>query len=349
MKLRLGFTLLLFGCSSSEAPDFVQTGVAALVRLQDSEGAWKSRVYPDMKLGPALTSLALFTLSCLPPEMQKPHSESIRRARDWLTRKAMPDGRIGEEYPNFTTAFSIRAWIRLKPEGWEEATRRMAGYLVKSQCVEGWDSAEPGHGGWGLGGLGVKEKIRLDISTCRHMLEAVADAGRVGDVKPAAKAFVLACQNSQITGKDDGGFCYSRANPHQNKAGGEKQCKTGFRSYGTATADGALALIALGEPAEGFELRLAREWLEKNFSVEAVPGFSSETREPWDKGLLYYYLYAASAALKDSKIGWREPLVRKLQSLQAPDGTWSSAHSLMKEDEPVVATCFALLAWTHAR
>jgi hypothetical protein len=349
----------LAGCSGGESPDFIEKGAAALARLQAADGTWKSLSYPDMKQGPALTALALFTLARLPQTVRSKHEAAVERAQKWLLERLTPDGQVGEEYPNFTTSFTLRAMMLLKPAGWEEASKRMAGYLVRAQCVgaNGWVEAEAGFGGWGLGGTmaGKKEKIRLDISTTRHMLQALAAADRISEVRVAARVFVLACQNDTVSGldrKDDGGFCYSRANPHQNKADVLTPTKTGFRSYGTATADGLLALRALGEdPASSFPVRLAREWLEKNFSAQGTPGFSSETREPWDKGLLLYYLYSVSEALRqaDSKIQWREPIVERLKAMQAPDGTWTNPVSIMKEDEPVIATCFALLAWANTR
>lgn len=269
----------------------------------------------------------------------------------WLLQQMNPHGQVGEEYPNFTTAFTLQAILALKPAGWEDASKRMADFLVRSQCVEGWKPEEAGYGGWGLGGAlaGKKEIIRLDVSTARHVLEALAAAGRVNDIKPAARKFIQACQNDEMTGldrKDDGGFCYSRANVHQNKAESERSTKTGFRSYATATADGLLALRALGYETDSYGVRLSREWLEKRFSVEAAPGFDHHPTSAWPKGLLFYYLHACSKALVSSGsiIPWREAVIEKIRSLQAPDGSWTSSSSAMKEDEPVVATCFALQA-----
>lgn len=347
--------LLSAACSDPASPDFVDQGIRALLRMREADGAWRSRLYADMKQGPALTSLAVFTLAQMPEEMRRPHSAAIDRSVQWLLQQMNPQGQIGEEYPNFTTAFTLQAVLRLKPPGWESSSKRMAEFLVRSQCIGGWKPEEPGYGGWGLGGGqgGKKELIRLDISTARHMLEALAAAGRVNDVKSAARKFIQACQNDQVTGldrKDDGGFCYSRANPHQNKAESERLTKTGFRSYGTATADGLLALRALGDENDAFGVRLARDWLQARFSVDATPGFDHAPASAWVKGLIYYYLYSSAKALHvgGSTIEWRAVTIDKLRAMQAPDGSWISPSAAMKEDEPVVATCFALQAWLWA-
>jgi hypothetical protein len=345
MRRSLVFCLAIFGsCSEPEPPGAAESGLRALVRMQNADGSWTSRIYPDLKQGPALTALALFTLSRFPDKDREPHAASVDRAVKYLLQKLTPEGSVGMEYPNFTTAFTLQSILVLKPPAWESSAERMAVFLWRGQCVDenGWKPSEPGFGGWGLGAMppGKKELIRLDVSTCRHVLEALDASGHIGRVKDQARNFVLACRN------DHGGFCYSRANTHQNKAEADPAAKTGFRSYGTATADGLLALRALGE--KDFASTLG--WLEKNFSVDATPGFKELPQSPWEKGLLYYYLYSVSSALDRcrSTIPWKPRVLDKLRSLQAPDGSWINPSSAMKEDEPVVATCFALLAWRSA-
>jgi hypothetical protein len=317
--------LILVGCSERvELPESMERGVAALRRLQEADGAWRSVKYADMKSGLPLTALAAYALSRLPGPPE------CGRAIEFLSKHLEPSGQVGNEYPNFTTGMTLRAFRVYRPSGWEEMTRRMAEYLVKAQETEaaGWTPEDPAYGGWGYGGLAhaPRRLLRQDISSTRFAIEALAEAGRIAEVRDKALAFAARLQN------EDGGFCYSRALPTTNKAGE-------FQSYGSATADGVLALRALGEPGRSAR---AEAWLAANFSAERVPGFAKEVRVPWHEGILYYYLAAAAEAATDA--ARRGEIARKIRSLQAPDGSWTNSSGIMKEDEPVIATCFALLA-----
>ena len=316
---------------SADAPEPVRRGIQALRELQEPDGAWRSKFYPDLKTGLPLTALALFAFSRLPGPPE------AKTAIEFLSKHLDANGQVGNEYPNFTTGMTLRAFRVYRPPGWEESTRRMADYLVKAQVAEssGWAPDDPGYGAWGLGGLPLRQRevLRLDISSTRWALEALAEAGRIDEIRDKALRFVTRCQN------DDGGFFYSPAAPNQNKTD-----PTGgvFPSYGSATADGILALRALGEPERGGR---ACAWLDRNFSAERTPGFPAASPVRWDQGLLFYYLVAAAAAVEDPDR--RRAIIGRLKTLQGRDGLWANKSAVMKEDEPIIATCFALLAISY--
>jgi len=160
----------------------------------------------------------------------------------------------------------------------------------------------------------------------RHVLQAVGDpAGR-------AQKYLDRCRNA------DGGFMFSPVVLDANKAGVGK-------SYGTATADGVLSLLALGEPADR-----ALEWLTAHHRVDGVPGFDDATAK-WRDGMLYYYLAASAQAFKAANggpKGWQEEMIRSLVGRQREDGSFRNASFLMKEDDALIATTLALLALTSA-
>ena len=47
--------------------------------------------------------------------------------------------------------------------------------------------------------------------------------------------------------------------------------------------------------------------------------------------------------------GWREALRAELLRRQRADGSWANELIAVREDDPVVATCFALLALAACR
>lgn len=315
------------GCSDAHSDRrSIERAVAALGKRQEPDGAWRSRDYPDLQSGLPLTALALFAFSRLP---EPPPADA---AIAFLVRHLDANGQLGNQYPNFTTGMALRAFRVYKPPQWEEMTRRMAAYLAAAQSAEssGWTREDPAYGGWGLGGLPLrpKETLRMDISSTRWALEALAEAGWI-DANPHLRdkgiVFVRRLQNA------DGGFCYSRAAPSTNKT-------DGFASYGSATADGILALRALGADSMAAEV-----WLDRHFQAGRTPGVG----EPWEQGLFYYYAASAAAAIPDPSK--RRALAAEIRRRQFVDGLWRNPSPIMKEDDPVIATCFALLALSQTK
>ena len=70
---------------------------------------------------------------------------------------------------------------------------------------------------------------------------------------------------------------------------------------------------------------------------------------------LYFYYNIISRALSASgveevrdTIRWREAIVRKVLALQNADGSWVNANNRWWENDPVLATSYALLALEFA-
>ena len=51
----------------------------------------------------------------------------------------------------------------------------------------------------------------------------------------------------------------------------------------------------------------------------------------------------------DEVLGASERLVSSIESEQRADGSWRNAEKLVKEDDPLIATAFAVSALTHAK
>jgi len=203
-----------------------------------------------------------------------------------------------------------------------------------------------------------------------------------------ALIFVRRCQNFDPGGSGpeaDGGFFFTPTNALQNKAGvvdGPASSGPRFRSYGTMTADGLRALLRCGLSPSHPRVRAARRWLERalrrssrrertadrrsaqvasserRFSMDPPgrypPGRASDRLSAafyWRWSLAHAFRALARPRLQtpDGPCFWPSLLARDLLASQRPDGSWSNAHTLLKEDDPLVATCLALGALSLAR
>ena len=174
----------------------------------------------------------------------------------------------------------------------------------------------------------------VDLSMTRFVLEALRASGVDGSDPAMARARVF-LERSQ---NHDGGFLFSPVTPALNKAG---QSGAGFVSYGTTTADGVLALEATGVPDSDERIARAIAWLDRNHRSGQVPGFDDgeSLRASWGSGLRFYYA-AAIARVR--------PHLRVRLPDQADDGSFRNAIGLVKEDDPLIATTFAIQMITRA-
>jgi hypothetical protein len=162
---------------------------------------------------------------------------------------------------------------------------------------------------------------------------AAAGAGPEDPAMRKARIFVERCQNP------DGGFFFSTVVLDANKAGSEG---SGYRSYGTATADGLLSMLALGYPDSDPRLQSALRWLKANHRASGAPGFTGEAYQRWTAGLRYYY--AASSAEVFRRMSLQAGVSASLHASQRLDGSWANPEPLVKEDDPLIATAFAVRA-----
>ncbi|HET6573865.1 MAG TPA: hypothetical protein VFG68_09705, partial [Fimbriiglobus sp.] len=85
------------------------------------------------------------------------------------------------------------------------------------------------------------------------------------------------------------------------------------------------------------------------------PGTYIPTHEP-NRNAVYFY-YARSVAKTFRHCGvkvtnrgpWAEPLTEALLAKQRPDGSWANPVDLVRENDPVVATAYALTALAECR
>jgi hypothetical protein len=338
--------LTLAGCAPNSQPA-VHKAAAWLWKQQESDGGWHSHTYGLLRSGQSLTPFVLDALLDVPEEVYPLPAEKVDRAVAFIHTHIQSDGSLGTsdrdipDYPNYSTALAVTALCRARRSGWEQQIAPMIGYLRTQQFTEqnGWHPPDPVYGAWGMGGerrrpLGTGH---VDLSMTRYVLEALRGTG-AADSDPAfaaARVFVERCQNR------DGGFFFSTTEFDTNKAGHDG---TNFRSYGSTTADGILALIAIGRPTNDDRVAAALRWLSAHHHDMAVPGFVGDAYQRWPQGLAFYYSAASTRAFRVLRVDAGSGVEQGLRRGQRRDGSWANVENLVKEDDPLIATAFAIRA-----
>ena len=328
----LSVCLAQAGCIPHLQPALAR-GARWLWRQQARDGGWHSETYGLLRSGQSLTPFVLEALLDVPDEID---ARGLDRGIQCLRAHTRADGALGlaediPDYPNYATALAVKVLRRARRPGCEELAGRMMEYLCGQQFTEqnGWRPEDAAYGGWGMGGerRTPPETGHVDLSMTRHVLEAL----RAGGQRPSRNLFLERCQNA------DGGFCFTTTEAETNKAGTTES--GGFRSYGTATADGVLALVATGQSPDA-----AVRWLADHHTGFEAPGFAGEAYHRWPRGLAFYYAAASAQAFRAAGKPVGAGIVEELKRAQRADGWWANAENLVKEDDPLIATGFAIRA-----
>jgi hypothetical protein len=219
------------------------------------------------------------------------------------------------------------------------------------------DKSDPTYGGVGYGG-----PERPDLSNTSYLIDALAELGASGDDEAIQRAlvFVGRCQNLKGEYNDtkfgglvnDGGFYYVIPSESIDPSSSDRYtAEGGIRSYGSMSYAGFKSLVYAGLTEDDPRVKAVREWLAANYSVEENPGVG-------DAGLFYYY-HSFASALNAAKLGllkddkgaehdWRGDLIRELAKRQNEDGSWTNENKQWFENDPNLATSFALIALGYA-
>ena len=358
---RARFALLLLGvagCVRTPQPPLARAA-GYLWSQQAGDGGWHSHTYGLLRSGQALTPFVLDALLQVPEEVYPLPKSKLDRGLAFIRSHTQPDGALGmddpgiPDYPNYSTALAVSTLCRARRAGSDALLPRMLSYLRGQQFTEqnGWHPADPVYGAWGMGGgrRTPPDTGHVDLSMTRYVLEAFRAAGvPVSDpLFLHARIFVQHCQNFESNHAGlDGGFFFSTTEPDINKAGqdGER-----FRSYGTTTADGILALLATGTARDDPRVAAAQKWLTAHHRDMEVPGFVGDAYQRWPRGLAFYYSAAGTQAFRALDLDAGPSVADGLRRTQRSDGSWSNPENLVKEDDPLIATAFAVRALLASR
>jgi hypothetical protein len=332
---------LLAACASPQRPGPLPRAAGWLAAQQGEDGGFHSVTIGFLRGGASLTGLALHALSRAAAQAPLPPEVSQRAVRFLLGQRGQ-DGGLGwglvPDYPTYATALALQVLAELRPPGWQEEGAPLARWLLGQQLQgEAWGE-HPCRGGFPMGSPEPRTPPHaghVDLSITRVAVCALRAWG-LQDDHPAwaeARRFVLRCRGPE------GGFLYAPGEPGLNK-GHDPEA-----SYGTATADGILALRATGgEPAL---LEQSTAWLASRFRADQNPdvggsfaAFGPAMRFYWRAVAAEVFAGAASGAPP----GWADALRSSLQAEQRPDGSFVNERAEQKENDPLVATSLAVLA-----
>jgi hypothetical protein len=202
-------------------------------------------------------------------------------------------------------------------------------------------------GGWGMfADAGV-----TNLSATAQVLVALdATKSLTPEVRDNALAYLGRIQHDETADGDFGGFFFTPQADHPlNKAGWFEDSDGAIRARATvsSTCDGLAALLACGVPADDKRVVAARNWLIRAAIADQATGADGSVIRPdFRLGLEFYEAAVWSRiweAIDDPRIAdHRRGIVASLVRQQSPDGFWQNAHPSMREDDPLIATAFAL-------
>jgi squalene-hopene/tetraprenyl-beta-curcumene cyclase len=333
----------------------IDRGLSWLAAKQRDEGAWSNNRFP------ALTALVVQSyLAADHPDKAK----VLPRALGFLTSCVQPDGGIYVHVPgrkggglsNYNTSICMTALHATGDDTYARIVQNARSFVAGGQHF-GDDEYK--------GGFGYDKstgRSYTDLLNTFYAVEGMRLTQSVEDQRPAdekraeidwkqAAEFISRLQNPPDTGDEAGGFFY---NPSDPKAGTTTNAagKVTFRSYGSMTYSGLLALIYADVSRDDPRVRSAFDWTAKHWSLDENPGMGGQ-------GLYFFYnvltrsLDAYDQDLVPTAAGtmvdWRIQLARRLVSLQKVDpdtggGYWVNATGRFWENDPVLATAYAIRA-----
>jgi hypothetical protein len=334
-----------------------------LASRQSADGAWRSARYAAFRDGDVLTPVVLWAMQASDGEIGS--DDAFARGLEWLRRLtdtccSQPSPWSALRYPLFTACYAAQVLVRSGDPDRAAAWVKIVEQLRTSAAL-GWPAGDPMCGAWSDASepphyvLPVPDMLAPNISATALAVSTLAAMGG-GERTLAARPFIERCQNfpeGEPTEFDDGGFFFALDDPIRNKAGSAGRDARGqerFHSYGSATCDGYLALRACGLLPEHPRLRAATDWLRQHCHGLAHGGQWAAGRAEARDSLAFYHSQALAAVLADLRPpnGWtrtlRESATSSLIARQGSDGAWQGAAPDSCEDEPLLASAFALRA-----
>jgi squalene-hopene/tetraprenyl-beta-curcumene cyclase len=336
-----------------EAKASVSKGLAWLKTQQKPSGAWSDEGMP------ALTALPLWAIGASGEKAYAPESD---KAVAFLLSKQQPDGGIYVPVPNrkggglgnYNTSIAVMGLQASGNRAAVPAILKGRAYVASSQHLGG-----DAHAG-GFGYDKEAQRAYADLNNTHYSMDAMRRTQSVEDLRPAgekkadinwdaALKYVEQMQNKE--GESKGGFAYNTEDPK----GGAVTNSSGrvmLRAYGSMTYAGLLAMVHAHLEKNDPRVRSAVDYGSRFWTVDENPGQGQQG--------LFFYLNVMSRALSAAgldalpkhgaaeEIRWREEVVKKIMALQKPDGSWVNENNRWWENDPVLATSYALLALEFA-
>lgn len=352
-----------------------------LVGQQDEAGAWRMGPVGKQEPSPSYTALIVTSLANAPKPLRAKYKASADKGVAFLAGKANLDGSFGEGptgsfMKSYTTALSLMALVTVDREKYADKVRGAQAYLKEHQLREGAHRGGLGYGDEEPKAGGVQVKKIANLSVTGFGTEAIKMAEEAGLPRDEqfwklVAEFVRKCQNNSETNTDpefvaslkaknlvvgdDGGLYYTPvADPSLQKAGTRKLAdKESIASYGAMTYEGIKTYIYAGLKKDSPEVKAAVDWVRKNYSIEAHPGFAyDEVKRNHLRGLYYYYLVMARAldaygenpfvTFDGKKHDWPKELGEQLLKTVRESKMWQNDNAGWFEGDATLVTSYVL-------
>ncbi len=330
----------------------VDKAYEAMKAKQNADGSFAPKLG-----GPGVTALMA---AAFLKAGKSPDDPVVVKCLAYLEASIQKDGGVYDKgLANYTTCLAVMTFKEANAGGkYDKVIANATKFLRGLQDA----TADPGE--LKFGGMGYDGKGRPDLSNTQFFVEALLASGATKD-DPAVKkalAFVGRSQNlpgefndqpfaAKATDDDRGGFVYNPTD--QTNAKSDKRTpQGGLRSEGGMTYAGLKSFLYAGLSKDDPRVKAAVAWIRRHYTVDENPGQGQA-------GLFYYYTTFAKAMTalgedefadaKGTKHPWRLELFTKLQSAQQPDGSWANANKSFLENQPELATAFAVLALGYCK
>lgn len=305
---------------------------------------------------------------------------SVARAVTYILGFRQPDGGIYDRVlPSYNTSICLSALARVKQPEASGAMQPAVAFLKSLQWseesnLESGDTARVQKDSPFYGGIGYGSGGRPDLSNLSFFIDALHDAG-VPSTDPAFQRALVFLKRTQMhgalndmayaEGSRQGGFIYSTSPSKDQPGEGESKSDTieetlddgtvasRLRCYGSMTYAGFKSMIYANLARDDDRVRLAYDWLRRNYTLEENPGMGAAG--------FYYYLLTMSRALdawgeptitplapQAAPRDWENDLIDRLAQLQQPDGSFKPLNDRWMENNPLLITAYSLIALEHA-
>lgn len=358
-----------------QAKSIIAKSISWLRSQQDVSGGWAVAPSESGQPNyPAITGLVVSGL-LMDPAIDA-SDPAVAKGVAFMLKYRQPDGGIYDRMlPSYNTAICLSALSRVNRAEAAAAIEPAIAFLRSLQWSEDATDAptetgkvtreHPFYGGVGYGRHG-----RPDNSNLGFFVQALHDAGLSCDDAAYQRAVVF-LQRTQMDdrvndmpyakGSRQGGFVYATAENKDTAGAGQSQAGmieeslddgsrvSRLRAYGSMTYAGFKSMIYANLSRDDQRVKLAYEWIRRNYSLEENPGAGTD-------GMYYYFLMmsraldAWGAPTIDTPAGtrdWQNDLIDRLAGLQNADGSFRSVDDRWMEDQPILITAYALLALQH--
>ena len=332
--------------AANKAADF-------LIQQQNENGTFGKSV---ASVQPGMVGLVVKGLASSPKKLRE-DTPAIAKAVKHILSMEQPNGAIVDPklgLENYNTSIAVVALAKLENPAYKSVLEKAKKFILTCQLDEE-TGYKPGEHTRAYGGFAYGSNKRADISNSGFSMEALNALGLEKD-SPAWKNAVLFLKRGQDNdetndsaemkgGDNTGGFVYY---PSKSEFGNitTKSGKLLPKPYGAMTYMAVKSLIYAGVKKDDPAMQAAFKWIQNNYAVDHQPGAVAS------QGYFYYTNVMAkaltAAGIKEvdlpdgTKANWAKDLSAQLIKLQKPDGSFSNEAQRWMENDPVLATAYAL-------